>query len=354
MKRRPVSNTGLQNMPAMQIASEIPQVQNIQSVNKSLPSNNSQNVNSLASTTENTAKNTKFSASKVVPFLKPKEIAQKEENQNYSYSDSYYSDYSSYSEDENSDSSLMDLVFLFQGLSMKISERNNEEEINKLEIDLQNEHKKYAQLNSELLEGQKSLEEVILQQKLFFTELFDFFANAPADLDEVEDEFLDPSGVLERLRTLRKLDPIQYKQSGLSKSVSSILSNFAEIEVLRWDFISRLPLIDMKWIRAGWFWGSEDGNSDLVPDIMDNLIPIFVDKLNSSNLSCESDFIAAYVHCLEITDYSNNYQIAETQLKGAFQRKLVDSVNRKIINKKQYESIMDSCKSYGSLKHSQV
>lgn len=351
LRRRPVQGSA-PKLPTMKLNLEKPETeQNTQQKQTFQPLQNPK-FEILQPNSDNSLVKTPSMNTRTIPFQKPKEIAKKERKEkdySYSYSDSYYSDSYSYSDNENDDNQLMDLVFLFQGLSMKISERNNEEEINKLEEDLQNEHKKLNEINKELLAQQKSIDEIILSDKIFFTELFDFFAHQPEDLSTVEDEFLDVAGVLDRLRRLRKLDPIQYTESGLSKSVTSIISYFSDIELASWDFLSRVPLLDMRWIRAGWFWEKEDGNADLVPSIFDNLVPTFVEKLSTSNLQCESDFVAAYVHCVEICDYCNDFRIAGIQLNGAFQRKIVDSVNRKIITKKQYESILDSIESYGSL-----
>ena len=156
-------------------------------------------------------------------------------------------------------------------------------------------------------------------------------------------EFLDPFGVLERIKRLRELDEGQYKLSGLGTNSGEILSYFADIEFNNWSYLSQQPLIDMEWIRAGWFWSDKDGDSELVPKIFDNFVPQLVEKLKNTNLSCESDFYVAHAHCMEIIDFCKNPSVAEIQLMNVMKQLIRSAHRKKIIDKNQYETILISC-----------
>ena len=264
--------------------------------------------------------------------------------QDYSYSESYYSDYSysSSSDEEQEDNGIQNLIYMFQGIEMKISKEEKSSSDKEKEDELYALRSKLAELKTMLLESNKTTTEIVFENELFFTELFDFFQHIHDDLSCVKPEFLDPIGVMERIRQLRKIDEDHYKTSELGENAKEILTFYADIEFNEWSFLDRQPLIDMPWIRAGWMWLDEDGNGDMVPQIFDDFADQLIEKLKHVKLSCESDFLVAHAHCLEIVDYCQHATIMELQLNNVLKEKIKKAVP-KILNKKQYEYIMSEC-----------
>ena len=266
-----------------------------------------------------------------------------------SYSDYSYSSYSSDDVPQSNGSTkknddIMKLLMKIDDIQMKISYNSSESHNDtNYEMQLYEYEKKLNDLREKLEESNRSVTEVIFDDELFFTELFDFFQNTPRDLSSVNQEFLDPILVMERIKKYKTLDPDQYKNSGLGRNSGEILAFFADIEFREWGFLIREPLIDMKWIQAGWMWLDDDGDSNLVPKIFDDFIPQLVDKLKESFCVCEDDFYTVFAHVIEIIDYCLHPSVAESKLKPVFLGLVKRALDKRIINTKQYHSILDRC-----------
>jgi hypothetical protein len=174
--------------------------------------------------------------------------------------------------------------------------------------------------------------------KQFFTELIDFIDHAESvDLADVNPEYLDLGGILERLRDLRALDPEGYKKSRIGFTVSEIFEFFCRIEMSSFSFKSPIALIAVPWIQAGWFWTKEDGNPDIVPKVFEKVaLPFMTEKLEHEIFQTTAELEIAFAHCVEASDYCGT----KTSLLAHLKPKIEFAYRWHKISKADYERLL--------------
>ncbi|KAH0789665.1 hypothetical protein GPJ56_006167 [Histomonas meleagridis] len=262
-------------------------------------------------------------------------------------SESYDSGYS-YSEPEQEiPNQKIEFRPLLDKLTDKVVSNNDDKNVVKLTKEIQDLKSQYQKILAQINEMEATLgpdaTKGIWKQKQFFTELIDFVDHCynvnPAD---VKEEYLSLENSLNRLRSLRNLDPELYKQIGFQEAANELFEFYAIFEISNFSFKSNDALLDMKWIQAGWYWTDEDGNSDIVPKTFDNAcVPIFASILQKEYFNNEQEYRVAYCHCIEICDYCNNDTIAESQLLTQLKRKLEQSYGCGRLDTSSYEKLMD-------------
>jgi len=207
---------------------------------------------------------------------------------------------------------------------------------NKLQLTLE----KFQQYDNTL--GKEALQ-VIWESRVFFSELIDMIDNYNSSMkNEIKPEFLSLSTAINMIRVLKLVDPILYKQCGIGNTFESIASFFASRETKEFSFLHRYPLIEMNWIRNGWFWDDDDGDEDMVIKIMQKYcLPIFYEILEHEKFDCEDDFLIALAHCQEILDFCIHPKTCSVKLFNLLQAKLDLSYKNGILNVVQFKTLQN-------------
>ena len=181
--------------------------------------------------------------------------------------------------------------------------------------------------------------QLIWQHKQFFTEVIDFAEKASSvDLSTVKLEYQSLGDLLERLKSLRALDPNLYNESGISDAVIELFEFYAEIQTNSFSFKANDALVNLEWIQAGWFWTDDD----LVPKVFEkSVLPLLLNRLRCEDLKTENDFRMAFLHCLEISDYCVHCVSAEESLFRCLSTKLCEALEKAIIQRDVYNHLMD-------------
>lgn len=233
-------------------------------------------------------------------------------------------------------------------LLCQLNDKLNDSDCNdavKVENEINKVKGEYEKILSQINEMEKALgpesTKLIWKQKQFFTELIDFVDNSTKiNFDEVRDEYLMLETGLERLKKLRILDQELYKKVGLGEAAVELFEFYANYEISKFSFKSKLAMINMEWIQAGWFWMDEDGNEDMVPKVFEKIcLPFLSNLLQTENFETQDEFRIAYYHCLEACDFCVNQTVAEAQLMSQLKRKLQQMKARG--NQDEYDKLMD-------------
>ena len=256
---------------------------------------------------------------------------------NQDYSDQEYSEPEVSPKDQ--------IVDFFQSLKEQIGP-DNDSEIKKTDSEIQIAKQQYQQILTEISKMESTFNgtanENLWKQKRFFTEMIDFIDHIgvinPAD---VRPEYSDLDNILEQIRNLRRLDNTLYVQSGLPSSVEEIFEFYAAMDTCTFNFKDNIPLLDLNWIRAGWKWLDEDGDSDIVPKIFEKTaFPILLESLRQDDFESEQDWHIAWLHCYEITEYCIHPDAIEFQLRNVMKKKLESAYGTSKLSQQLYNKLL--------------
>lgn len=261
------------------------------------------------------------------------------DNYSYSYESSY-----TYSESDDTDI-LKDYVNFFQQLRDNIGPIANSE-LESIKHEYKKTKSQYQQIVNEIAKMESSItvssSETVWLLKQYFTELIDFIDHYDqVDISEVKPEYTSLSYVLDRLRTLRRMDSTIYNRSGIPNAVGELFEFFATFQVSHFDLKGNIPILDMDWIRAGWHWLSEDGDPDIVPKIFEKTaIPIFLEQLSLIDFETEEDWRRTWLHCCEMTDYCIHDDFIGTQLANIMKKRLNSAYGTAKLSAQTYNKLM--------------
>ena len=299
----------------------------------------------LNSSINNISKST-FSAA--IPVENNTIIDEKPEQIEYSYSYSY-SDYSD-NDQELKDKEVEEMNSLFKQLFDKFGNIDETDKSSQLDVKIEEAKTDLYNIHVEIDEMEKNIgseaTSALWKIKQFFTELINFIdvsTKRNVDLSTVKEEYLSLDSILTKIKSLYNIDPDLYKRCRFADVVLDLFEFFAILEIQEFDFSSNVPLIDQKWIRAGWKWIDDFGNPDIVPKVFEQTcLPILVNKLQSDQQTFpnEDSLRNAFYHCVEICDYCQHSSAADAQLMDVLKKRLEKSFHTGKINYQSYNSMM--------------
>lgn len=286
----------------------------------------------------------------------PAKNIESENEESYSYSYSYSS---SSTDKENNDeiedeidpkesSETQEMASIFQQLFDKFG-TFEDQDLSQIENKIQEakEERESIQKDIDEIDSQigTNISDSIWAQKIFFTELIDFIDAASStgfkNFNEVKPEFLSVDYVIDKIKNFQRLDPELYKNCGFPDSTQEIFEFYAIIETNDFSFTGNKPFIDYQWIRTGWKWTDEFGNSDLVPKVFEGTcLPILINKLRTDEITTEENFHFAFLHCVEIIDYCLHPTVAESQLFGILKKRLESAFGTGKLKYEVYNKLM--------------
>lgn len=281
---------------------------------------------------------------------------EKENEDSYSYSYSYSSsstdkENNDETEDEHSfkeSAETQEMYSIFQQLFDKFG-TYEDQDLSQIESKIQEAKDEREKIQKEIDEIDSkigtNISNSIWSEKQFFTELIDFIDAASStgfrDFNEVRPEYLSIDYVIDKIKNFQKLDPDLYKTCGFPDASQEIFEFYAIIEMNDFSFTDRKPFIDQKWIRTGWRWTDEFGNSDLVPKVFEGTcLPILLNKLRKDEFVTEENFHFAFLHCVEICDYCIHPTVAESQLFSVLKKRLDSAFGTGKLKYEAYNRLM--------------